>query len=150
MALPNRFWSKVHKEPMTGCWLWTGSSGQGYGNYWHNGSSRRAHRVLYEDINGPLQAGLELDHLCRVRGCVNPEHLEPVTHRENIIRGEASSYWTSRTRCPQGHEYSKDNTYIGNKGERQCRQCRKAASLRYWKRKETLRALRDGKLKEAE
>jgi hypothetical protein len=79
--------------PWTGCWLWDGRrfSRNGYGRVWHDGKERQAHRVTYELLVGPIPQGLILDHLpkCRVRCCVNPDHLEPVTHRTNTLRGEA-------------------------------------------------------------
>lgn len=73
----------------TPCWIWQRSTSQGYGQMWHNGSTHplRAHRVIYERHKGPIPEGLNLDHLCRVRPCVNPDHLEPVTQAENVRRG---------------------------------------------------------------
>lgn len=90
-------------EPTTGCWLWMGRrEKKGYGSLHSNGTSYKAHRVSYELVKGPIPAGLEIDHLCRVRCCVNPDHLEAVTHRENIRRavmpGKAPT-----TICPAGH-----------------------------------------------
>lgn len=118
-----RFWPKV--ERTEGCWLWTaGLNDCGYG--WFNPgagmSPVRAHRWAYEQIVGPIPEGLDLDHLCRVRNCVNPEHLEPVTRRENVQRG-----WVGRipAECPHGHEYTPANTYT-YRGKRQCKACRRA------------------------
>ncbi|MFI1562215.1 HNH endonuclease [Streptomyces sp. NPDC020490] len=83
-----RFWARVDKTAPGGCWVWTGSvESKGYGAPTINGAKRPAHRVAYEDLVGPIPEGLHLDHLCRVRRCVNPEHLEPVTSRENALRG---------------------------------------------------------------
>jgi HNH endonuclease len=82
-----RFWEKV--EQGEGCWLWTGAIDRGYGQFVWNGR-KRAHRVAYELIIGPIPEGLELDHLCRNKSCVRPEHLEPVTKAENIRRQWAS------------------------------------------------------------
>jgi hypothetical protein len=80
---------------------------------------------------GAVPEGLELDHLCRVRGCVNPKHLEPVTHRENLMRGESWSAVNARkTHCPEGHPYDETNTYIDGKGRRRCRECARAYDLR--------------------
>lgn len=84
-----------------------------------------AHRVAYEEIMGPVPEGLELDHLCRTRSCVNPSHLEPVTHRENMNRGDVAT--RRKTHCPKGHPYDEENTGIYN-GYRNCRAC---ARLRY-------------------
>jgi hypothetical protein len=83
---------RIHaKAVLSGdCWLWTGAiDNGGYANFRHDGRSQKAHRVLWELLNGPVPEGLELDHLCSVRHCVNPDHLEPVTHVENIRRGHA-------------------------------------------------------------
>jgi len=81
-----RFWSKVEKT--VSCWLWTASTRRGYGQFVINNKPTPAHRFAYEQLVGDIPRGLQLDHLCRVRNCVNPEHLEPVTSRENILRGE--------------------------------------------------------------
>lgn len=91
-----------------------------------------AHRVAYEHLVGPIPSGMQIDHLCRNRGCFNPEHLEPVTPRENILRSVAHI-----THCPQGHEYTAQNTgYTGNR--RYCRECKRAKALaRYYASKET-------------
>ena len=93
--LADRFWDQVATEPNTGCWLWLGSlTWQGYGRFKAgefraNGTQRfvRAHRFSYELLVAPIPEGEELDHLCSVRSCVNPAHLEPVTHAENVRRG---------------------------------------------------------------
>lgn len=83
-----RFWSRVNKTDS--CWLWTGSdNGVGYGQFYRAGGKKTyAHIFSYELHKGPIPAGLSLDHLCRVRNCCNPNHLEAVTHRENCLRGE--------------------------------------------------------------
>lgn len=87
--LSERFWSKVEKTDS--CWLWRGAAaGGGYGHLLVDGRFVQAHRYAYETLIGPIPEGLELDHLCRVRRCVRPEHLEPVTRGENIRRGYAS------------------------------------------------------------
>ena len=81
-----RFWSKVEKTPT--CWLWRGGlHGHGYGQVRWDGRRQKAHRVSYQMFNGPIPDGLELDHLCRTRACVRPDHLEAVTHRTNCLRG---------------------------------------------------------------
>lgn len=117
-------------EPNTGCWLWYGPAMSktdprlSYG-LWRNGRHRYAHRVAYERWKGPIQDGLQIDHLCRVPCCVNPAHLEAVTQRENILRGTSTSAVHARkTHCIAGHPLSPDNVRpYGKKGGRQCRTC---------------------------
>jgi hypothetical protein len=117
------FWSKVDINP-EGCWLWTGWIGdQGYGlidDRAYSGHVLRAHRVAYEMRIGPIPEGFQLDHLCRVRHCVRPDHLEVVTNRENTVRGAHGSLVTH---CPAGHDYDQVNTYIDPEGHRRCRAC---------------------------
>lgn len=90
VSFEDRLWAKV--DMTDGCWLWTGTvNRQGYGRFCigGRGNTRLAHRVTYELLVGPVPVGLELDHLCNVRGCVRPDHLEPVTHVENLRRRDA-------------------------------------------------------------
>ena len=114
----------------TGCWMWTGARTQGkrrpsYGVVKLPTGRTGAHRAVYAEVMGPIPKGLELDHLCRVPLCVNPAHLEPVTHRENILRGKTvPARNAAKTHCPQGHEYTPENTYVNPiEGYRQCRTC---------------------------
>lgn len=97
------------------CWTVPVAAGSRYGYV----CGRTAHRVVYETVVGPVPEGLELDHLCRNRGCVNPAHLEPVTHQENMRRG----HWGMKTHCPQGHPYEGDNL-VRDGHSRICRWCR--------------------------
>ena len=128
-----RFWPRVnpygpvppeHSE-LGPCWLWTGTPNKdGYGRIRVSRSSvPMVHRYLWEKVRGVVPDGHELDHLCEVRACVRPSHLEVVTHEENVRRGKGGEHWTAKTRCPQGHEYDEQNTRINSKGARVCRQC---------------------------
>lgn len=123
----DRFWEKV--DASGDCWEWTAATNQlGYGQIGapRNRARLMAHRVAWELLVGPIPEGLELDHLCKNPGCVNPDHLDPVTHAENMRRGEGFDNWQRRkTHCPRGHEYSRENTYVNPKGSRECRTCRK-------------------------
>jgi hypothetical protein len=140
LRLPERFWDKVAPCPISGCWLWTASTSQkGYGSFVvrtrHNVA---AHRVTFEVLVGPIPRGLEIDHrVCRVRCCVNPSHLEAVTHVENIRRADYSNNGSrerARTHCPRGHEYNAENTYA-YRGKRQCLPCRRAYGIVYQREK---------------
>lgn len=112
------------------CWLWTaGLSSDGYAQIRKDGAKRVAHRLLYEWLVGPIPEGLELDHLCRVTRCLRPDHLEPVTHAENVRRGRAGSNTRGKTHCPADHPYDEANTYIDPDGRRRCRSCRLASRL---------------------
>jgi hypothetical protein len=129
-TLADRLSAKIDKTDPSGCWLWTASRKPcGYGQINLNGRPRPAHRVVYELLVGPIPAGLQLDHLCRVRSCVNPEHLEPVTSRENTRRGRAvealRELAAQMTHCKSGHPLSGPNMYVDAKGHRLCRACRR-------------------------
>lgn len=109
----------------SGCWLWGGSlSTAGYGRINTGEGNASAHRILYSAFRGEIPRGLELDHLCRVRNCVNPFHLEPVTRSENMRRSPLVGRWgKAKTHCPKGHEYAGDNLYVDKTGRRHCREC---------------------------
>lgn len=121
----NEHFRKEDRGYTTPCWVWQLSkNSDGYGNLWVDGSCKKAHRVYYEDHVGPIPDGLQIDHLCRVRICVNPEHLEPVTSRENSLRGiTIAARNVSRAHCPNGHEYTPENTKVRNGHWRSCREC---------------------------
>lgn len=120
----DRFWEKVGRRSDDECWEWSAYKLQGYGRFGVGGSRANggrivyAHRWAYEALVGPIPEGLTLDHLCRNRACVNPEHLEPVTPQENTRRGAIL-----KTHCPQGHPYSGENLFYGTDGSRRCREC---------------------------
>jgi len=131
--LIQRFWSKVNKggsipsyRPDLGpCWEWLGTrNDKGYGQF-KVGPKQQvpAHRFVYELLIGTIPPGLEMDHLCRNPSCVNPNHLEPVTKRENILRGTNPASMNARkTHCKYGHEFTPDNTHLSSDG-RVCREC---------------------------
>ena len=120
----DRFWEKVRKTPT--CWLWEASKlPGGYGQF-RAGRMVLAHRFSYELVNGTIPAGLQIDHLCRVRHCVNPDHMEVVTNRENSMRGISPSIRIHKSgRCAKGHIMTPENTYIYKKGWRECRECQR-------------------------
>lgn len=131
--LPARIASKFTIDPATGCWLWHGAiGGTGYAHARIDGRTQPVHRVIYELLVGPIPSGLQIDHLCRVRHCVNPDHLEPVTHAENWRRGEggAPQQQAAMTHCMYGHPLDEANTYRYH-GHRQCRACKKLRSQQY-------------------
>ena len=127
----DRLIEKIDMSPWIpgGCWLWTGHvSSTGYGRMYYNGGASNAHVASYELLAGVIEDGLEIDHLCRVRCCVNPDHLEPVTHWENVDRGLAGT----KTHCIHGHEFTDENTYLRpDNGKRQCRACTRERHARY-------------------
>jgi hypothetical protein len=139
LTTEERFWQKVIvPEGVSDCWLWRGAiSKGGYGNFHVTaGKWAVAHRVSYEMHKGPVPEGLDLDHLCRVRHCVNPDHVEAVTRQVNLLRGIggrlAGERQRSKTHCKQGHEFTTENTAIGKRGtpkeQRLCRICQRIAS----------------------
>jgi hypothetical protein len=112
------------------CIIWTGAKiPDGYGIRRHQGRNQLAHRVAYMQEVGPIPEGLEMDHLCRNRLCINTAHLEPVTHRENVLRGIGpTAVNATKTHCPQGHPYAGDNLVFKPDGGRHCLICRRRNS----------------------
>lgn len=118
-----RFYRFVRLPDENGCMNWLGTiNPNGYGQFRIDQRLIPAHRFAYELWVGPIPAGLQLDHLCRNRHCVSPQHLEPVTQQENIRRGQGGCQSASKTHCPHGHPYDARNTYR-YRGRRFCRAC---------------------------
>jgi len=152
-----RFWAKVVQSG--DCWLWTGSTTRGgYGNC-HDPDERMAHRWAYKNMIGPIPEGLHLDHLCRVRACVNPYHLDPVTQAVNNSRMDYTAFLAgaprarakenasrrakalAATHCKRGHLFDEANIIWQKKGTRVCRACQYASIARYQERKRAATAL---------
>ena len=137
-GIEKRFWPKVEKTKS--CWLWRGAkTNLGYGQLTlgrREEGKRGAHRISWELHFGTIPLGMTIDHLCRNRACVNPDHLEPVTMRENILRGNgASAHNTVKTHCAHGHPFDEINTYkytYKGKNRRMCRQCARIRVLSYY------------------
>ncbi|MBI1758011.1 MAG: HNH endonuclease [Actinobacteria bacterium] len=129
-----RFWKHVEVGP--GCWSWNGAmSGSGYGQMTIGGHRRLTHRLSWLLHRGPIAAGMHLDHLCRNTRCVNPDHLEVVTSRENTLRGTnqvARNILSSE--CVAGHPFDEINTYV-NRGKRYCKECRRIHCREYQRRR---------------
>ena len=136
-----RFWRKVVRGGPEECWIWTGAKSDGYGSFHLDGDMVGAHRLSYQAIVGQVPLGTELDHLCRTRCCVNPGHLEPVSHAENVRRGAwtldaareaAAANRRARTHCKNGHAF--DAVRTDGMG-RICRECNRITMRAYRARK---------------
>lgn len=128
LPIGERFWMKVRRDGE--CLIWIGAKAKGYGVFSNeDGRQVPAHVWIYEKMIGPVPHGLELDHLCRRRACVNWNHVEPVTHRVNLLRGESpAAKHAIKTHCPKGHLYDERNTGWTKKRTRVCRECRRIAA----------------------
>ena len=136
-SLKERLETKVMILVDVECWFWIGNlRREGYGHFHISGKTQSAdaHRTMYQELVGPVPDGMELDHLCRNRSCVNPDHLEPVTHQENMRRGKLAQ----KTHCPQGHPYTADNLTgrsgireSGKRWRRECLTCKREADRRW-------------------
>ena len=127
-----RFAAK-YRVTAEGCWQWAATLNQsGYGVFWAGGKNVKAHRFSYETFVGPIEDGMTIDHLCRNRACVRPDHLEKVTHQENVKRGLTSAL---KTHCAQGHPWTEENIRLDNRGARFCLPCKRKAGLAYYRKK---------------
>lgn len=135
MALPDRFWDRIE---VGDCWLWTSThTPSGYGVFRYQRRTHLVHRLIWETLVGAIPPGMHIDHLCRVRDCLNPDHLQPVTPAENnrrTVKGarglESGRQQRARTHCKHGHEFNERNTYW-YAGHRECRICRNDAAKRH-------------------
>jgi hypothetical protein len=134
-SLRERLLGKAFINWETGCWEWAGGRNQGgYGQIQTDGGLRVVHRVSYKLLTGPIPDGLTLDHLCRVRHCLNPAHLEAVSMRVNTLRGKTvPAFNAAKTNCLHGHEYTPENTYVTPDGRRQCRACMRIRQARRYR-----------------
>jgi hypothetical protein len=128
--LPKRFTDKFTINEETDCWEWQASKNVGgYGQFYYCGGPKVAHKVAYELMVGKVPQGLQLDHLCRVRYCCNPRHLEVVTSGENTRRGD--NWQRDKTHCKHGHEFNNKNTYIRpGTTRRDCKKCKYLRNLK--------------------
>jgi len=120
-------WKKQYViDERTQCWNWTGPQTRGYG-FIQDGAAHRyqVHRFVYEQLVGSIPDGLELDHKCRNTLCINPRHVEPVTHLVNVRRGNAGINNAVKTRCVHGHDFTPENTIVTKDGRRNCRICQR-------------------------
>ena len=129
-----RFFAKVALNGT--CWEWQAFVGKrdGYGRFHVLNKPRLAHRISWQLLRGPIAPGLQVDHLCKNRRCVNPSHLEPVTAHINVMRSDSPRLTSLRaaavTHCPYGHEYTPQNTYVSPVNTRRCRVCQRASVSR--------------------
>lgn len=144
MDLPTRVWDKIERITESGCWIWMGSCVNGYGEVWWQGHRVKVHRLIYATLKEPIplynpsrKGRMELDHLCRVPCCCNPEHLEHVSNSVNVRRGTAWHHVVAKhkaaTHCQRGHAWTLENTYIEPNGKRRCLEC-KRLRLRNWRK----------------
>ena len=130
-----RLFEKCQPEPNSGCWLWIGALNRdGYSNFSFRGESTLGHRASYILFRGKIPKTKEIDHLCRVRCCVNPAHLDLVTRGENIMRSPLTlpNLRAAQTHCKHGHPFDEANTYFDERaGKRSCRTCGRLNMRRY-------------------
>lgn len=140
MPVMDRIALWTRKDEGSGCWVWTGrtrgSRGGEYGDLVIDGRRVAAHRAAYEAAVGPIPDGLVIDHLCRNRLCCNPEHLEPVTPRVNVLRGDTIvARNAAKTHCQRGHAFDEANTIRTPDNRRRCRECKRQADVARYRRR---------------
>jgi hypothetical protein len=140
LTVEERFWLKVDKRGPDECWEWTGTSCGRYGRFYIDETMKAfpAYRFSYELLVAPIPDGLVIDHLCRNPACVNPAHLEPVTHGENILRGIGPTAENAKkTHCKYGHEFTPENTYSrpSYPNGRECRECKRRLNREHLRRR---------------
>lgn len=146
-SVEQRFYERYIPEPNSGCWIWTAGvtckqTQHSYGTFTidHLDKKILAHRLSYFLNIGPIPEGTEIDHKCRVTLCVNPKHLEAVTHKENVLRGIGKAAFNARmTDCKNGHALTGNNLYISPKGKRRCKRCSLMTNRKWYARKVTSR-----------
>ena len=130
------FWERAVRDEL-GCLVWQRPlNADGYGQMHYDGQGRYAHQVAYLLTHGELPAGLQIDHLCRNKACIEPSHLEAVTPRENTLRGiSPSAVNATKTHCKRGHPFDEENTGYKPNGARVCKECRAVSARKYYYRK---------------
>ncbi len=124
--------ANTDRDPGPGCWIWKGPvTGHGYGQLATPGAVDYTHRLAYELRHGPIAPGLHIDHLCSVRRCCNPDHLEAVSRLENWLRGQAGTA-ARQNLCKRGHRLTLENTKLDSRGDRYCRTCHNAWAKAYY------------------
>ena len=129
---------KAKMKVVDDCWIWTGSlNKKGYGITTRRGQKAYVHRLAYELMQDPIPYKMHIDHLCNVPACFNPVHLQVVTLKENLARGDSGSFNRNKQTCPQGHEYNQANTYHWkqNKNYRSCLECLRIRSREYQRKR---------------